>query len=74
MNVAQVFSDATAAQTFGAAWSAACLVLALLAGWRERQRARRHDPDAIGWVDWRGVQMLALIALAVGVLLVWKGQ
>lgn len=74
MSAAQVLSDATAAQRFGAAWSAACLVLALLAGWRERRRARRHDPDAIGWVDWRGVQMLALIALAVGLLLVWKGQ
>ncbi len=74
MNAAQVLSDATAVQMFAAAWSVACLALALLAGWRERRRARRHDPDAVGWVDWQGVQMLALIALAVGLLLVWKGQ
>ncbi|WP_375271660.1 hypothetical protein [Sphingomonas sp.] len=74
MNAAQVLSDPSGTRLFGAALSAACLMLALFAAWRERRRARRHDPDAVGWVDWRGVQMLTLIALAVGVLLVWKGQ
>lgn len=70
----QVVSAWSDAQLFGAALAASCLAIALLAAWRERRRSRRHDPDAVGWVDWRAVQMLALIALAVGLLLVAKAR
>ena len=74
MNTAQVVSDASAAQLIGGGAAISCLALAFLAGWRERRRARRDDPDAVGWVDWTAVQMLALIGVAVGLLLVAKGQ
>ena len=46
--------------------------LAVAAGLGARRRRRRRDPDAVGWVDWPTVQMLALIALAVTVGLAMK--
>lgn len=47
--------------------------VAILAGWRDRRRRRRADMDAVGWVDWPLVQMLAIFALAAAGLLAWKG-
>lgn len=48
------------------AWSGGGLVLvAGLAGWRERRRKARRDPDAVGAVDWATVQILALVSLAI---------
>ena len=47
--------------------------LALLAGWRDRRRRLRADVDAVGWVDWPLVQMLAIFAVAAAGLLAWKG-
>ena len=52
---------------------AAGAVVAILAGWRDRRRRRRADMDAVGWVDWPLVQMLAIFALAAAGLLAWKG-
>lgn len=46
--------------------------IAVAAGLGDRRRRRRHDPDAVGWVDWPTVQMLALIALAVTAGLAFK--
>lgn len=48
-------------------WSAAALaaLIAVFSGWRDWRRRRRHDPDAVGVVDWPTVQMLALIALMI---------
>ena len=48
-------------------WAGAgtALGVAVLAGWRERMRKQRTDPDAVGLVSWPTVQMLALIATAI---------
>ncbi len=44
-------------------WGAAgTLLLALVAALAERRRRLRRDPDRVGWVDWRNVQMAALLA------------
>ncbi|HVF95573.1 MAG TPA: hypothetical protein VM900_14775 [Sphingomonas sp.] len=40
----------------------ASIGVAVLAGLGERRRAQRRDPDGVGWVDWRTVQMAALLA------------
>ena len=45
---------------FWAAGGAA--LLALVAGLADRRRRLRDDPDSVGWVDWRTVQMAALLA------------
>ncbi len=52
--------------------SAAFGAVAVAAGLGDRRRRRRNDPDAVGWVDWPTVQMLALIALAVTAGLAFK--
>jgi len=53
------------------AWpvAGALAALAILAGWRDRQRRFRTDPDRVGVVDWPTVQVLALVALAIVVSL-----
>ncbi|MFK3889180.1 hypothetical protein [Sphingomonas sp. NPDC079357] len=43
----------------------AALCVAVLAGWREHRRRRRADPDAVGWIDWTLVQVIALIVAAI---------
>ena len=53
--------------------AALCAAVAVLAGWKQARRGRRRDVDAVGWVDWTTVQMLALFALAAAALLAWKG-
>jgi len=48
-------------------WSGAgaALALAVIAGFRDRQRKRRTDLDKVGIVDWPAVQVLALIGAAI---------
>ena len=41
------------------------LVLAVIAGLRDRRRKRRDNLDSIGLVDWPTVQVLSLIAAAI---------
>lgn len=57
-------------------WSGAvaAALVAGLAGWRERRRKRRVDPDAVGVIAWPTVQLLALIVTVVCVSMALKGQ
>lgn len=50
----------------------AALIVAILAGWRDHRRHRRADPDAVGWVDWTLVQVIALIVVAIAGLIAIK--
>jgi len=47
------------------AGAVASLALAVVAGFRERQRKRRDNLDKVGMIDWPAVQVLALIATAI---------
>ncbi|MDF2495278.1 hypothetical protein [Sphingomonas sp.] len=51
---------ATQAVLYGVA--ASCAAAAAGAAWGDRRRTQRHDPDAVGVVDWRTVQLIAIIA------------
>ena len=39
--------------------------LAIAASIADRARGRRRELDRIGWIDWRNVQMAAILALLV---------
>ncbi|WP_156818897.1 hypothetical protein [Sphingomonas sp. Mn802worker] len=71
--MAQVLNDASEVPLAAGIVAILALLLALFAAWRERRGTMRVDPDAVGLLDWRGVQMLALLLLAVALLLVAKG-
>lgn len=49
------------------AWAGAglALLLAVVAGLADRRRARRADPDRVGWVDWRALQFVGLAAFLI---------
>lgn len=55
---------ATQAVLLGAA--ASCAALAAGAGWGDRRRTQRRNLDAVGLLDWRTVQ---LVAIAGGLVL-----
>ncbi|WP_085809255.1 hypothetical protein [Sphingomonas sp. TZW2008] len=61
---------ATQAVLLGAAGS--CTAAALVAAWRDRRRTCRYDPDAVGIVDWRTVQLAAIGAALVLIVLAIK--
>ena len=43
----------------------ACLMIAVMAGVSDRARRLRDDPDRVGVVDWRSVQLFALMAAMI---------
>jgi hypothetical protein len=50
-----------------AGWAVAAgalIGLAIFGGWRDHCLSKRDDLDRVGWVDWRTLQMFALIAAA----------
>ncbi len=53
------------AQGLLCAIAATAVDVAVLAGWREHRRRRRANLDAVGWVDWTLVQVIALIVAAI---------
>lgn len=53
------------AQGLLCAIAGAAVGVAVLAGWRDHRRRRRANPDAVGWVDWTLVQVIALIVAAI---------
>ncbi|KQT32289.1 hypothetical protein ASG29_10760 [Sphingomonas sp. Leaf412] len=55
------------------ALAGAAIAVAIAAGWRDARRRRRDDVDAVGWVDWTTVQVLAVFVAAGAALLAWKG-
>lgn len=55
----------THVQAMLAGWAGALAAVALFAGWRDRRRNRRSDPDAVGLIYWPTVQMLAMVGLAL---------
>ncbi len=48
-------------------WTGAgtAIAIAVLSGWQDWRRRTRHDPDAVGIVDWPTVQMIALIVAVI---------
>jgi hypothetical protein len=50
--------------TQAALWTAAAasLAAAVTAGLMDWRRGRRRDFDSIGWVPWRGLQVIAFFA------------
>ena len=58
----------------GAFWGAGGSVLvALFAAVAERRRQRRRDPDRVGWVDWRAVQLFGLVGALILVSVALNG-
>ena len=56
--------DSTGKQIAAAAVALA-IVLALLAGIADWRHRKRDDLDRVAWLDWRSVQVFALIAAIV---------
>ncbi len=50
------------------------LAIAMLAAWRDHRRRTRADLDRVGAIDWRTVQMLALIAVAAIGYFLWEAR
>lgn len=53
--------------------AAGAMLVAVSAGVADWRRQRRDDLDAVGWIDWRTLHILALVATALCVALAWRG-
>lgn len=52
--------------------AAAALLVAIVAGIADHRRSRRDRLDDIGWVPWRGLQVTAVFALLLDLILALK--
>ena len=50
-------------------WLFLALTVALIAWWGERRRTRRADPDAVGFMPWGTVFVLALFTVLIAGIL-----
>ena len=53
--------------------AAGAMLVAVSAGVADWRRQRRDDLDAVGWIDWRTLHILALVATALCAALAWGG-
>jgi hypothetical protein len=49
------------------------VIVAVLAGVADWRRQRRDDLDAVGWVDWRSLHVVALVIAGICAALAWAG-
>lgn len=52
--------------------TAAALLIAATAALADRRRHRRRDLDRVGWMPWPLIQILAMIAAAIGIAFALK--
>ena len=55
------------------AGAGAALAVAVTAALMERRRSQRRDFDSVGWVPWRGIQVMAFFAALGCALLALRG-
>lgn len=48
------------------------VLVAIIAWWGERRRMRRSDPDAIGFMPWGTVFVLALFVVLIAVIFILR--
>lgn len=50
----------------------AAVVVAIIAWWAERRRMRRSDPDAVGFMPWGTVFVLALFVVLIAAIFILR--
>ena len=60
------------AGTWGVIWGVVFLILAGLAMWRDRRRAKRDSADQIGCMPWATLSVLLIFAAAASFLFAMK--
>lgn len=50
----------------------AAVLVAIGSGWADHRRLRRDDPDRVGYIDWRTVQITALAGAIIAASLAFN--